>query len=206
VTGLRERKKLQTRQHIAEVAMRLFAEHGFEEVTVDQIAAAADVAKKTVFNYFPTKEDLVFSRADQHEQDLIALVREHSAGTPLVEAFRAWSMRRLDRIAELPAGFQRGSVFDLTRHSQALQRRGLEMQERWARLLAEELAAANGRPAWDPVSSCVARTLLNANRSAFMEVHRQLQLGATSADAARAGRAAADQIYDLLEHGLAGYP
>ncbi|MFC7639696.1 TetR/AcrR family transcriptional regulator [Streptosporangium lutulentum] len=61
MTGLRERKKRQTRQAIAEAAMRLFAERGFEAVTVNEIAAAAGVAKVTLFTYFPTKESLVLS-------------------------------------------------------------------------------------------------------------------------------------------------
>ena len=58
-TGLRERKKQQTRQLLAETARRLFAERGFENVSIVEIARAADVSEATVFNYFPTKEDLV---------------------------------------------------------------------------------------------------------------------------------------------------
>ena len=59
--GLREAKKLATRQQIADVAMRLFATHGFDAVTVAEVAAEAGVSQKTVFNYFPTKEDLFYS-------------------------------------------------------------------------------------------------------------------------------------------------
>ena len=66
--GLRERKKLQTRELIAETARRLFAERGFEAVTVAEVARAADVAEKTVFNYFPTKEDLVYWRLESFEE------------------------------------------------------------------------------------------------------------------------------------------
>ncbi|UZJ30166.1 TetR/AcrR family transcriptional regulator [Streptomyces endophytica] len=58
MAGLRERKKEQTRQRIAAVAWRLFAERGFEAVTVNEIAEAAEVAKATLFAYFPTKESL----------------------------------------------------------------------------------------------------------------------------------------------------
>ena len=60
--GLRERKKQQTRELIAETARRLFTERGFERVTVAEIARAAEVSEQTVFNYFPTKEELVFWR------------------------------------------------------------------------------------------------------------------------------------------------
>jgi AcrR family transcriptional regulator len=58
--GLRERKKQRTRELIAETARELFVERGFERVTVAEIARSSEVSEKTVFNYFPTKEDLVF--------------------------------------------------------------------------------------------------------------------------------------------------
>ena len=64
-TGLRERKKQQTRELLAETARRLFTERGFERVSVAEIARVADVSEKTVFNYFPTKEDLVYWRSSR---------------------------------------------------------------------------------------------------------------------------------------------
>ena len=206
MTGLRERKKLMTRQHIADVAAALFAEHGFEDVTVDQVAAAAEVAKKTVFNYFPTKEDLVFDRAEQRELDIVALVRDRPAGTSVLAAFRAQSERMLDWIARQKPGFQRGSAVELARTSQALQRRALEIQERQARVLTAELAACGGQPEWDPLAQTVARVLLAANRSVFREVHRHLAEGASPAEAARRARPAARRVFDQLEHGLGTYP
>jgi AcrR family transcriptional regulator len=69
--GLRARKKAATRRHISDVATRLFAQRGFDAVTVEEVARAADVSKMTVFNYFPRKEDLVLDREDE----LLALVR-----------------------------------------------------------------------------------------------------------------------------------
>ena len=69
--GLRERKKQQTRQLIAETARRLFGERGFERVTVAEIARAAEVSEQTVFNYFPTKEDLVYWRLQSFEDELL---------------------------------------------------------------------------------------------------------------------------------------
>jgi AcrR family transcriptional regulator len=206
MTGLRERKKLETRQHIADVAARLFAEHGFEQVTVDQVAAAADVAKKTVFNYFPTKEDLVFDRAEARELAMVSLVRDRPRGTPVLAAFRAQVDRFLDFIAERQPGFQRGSVVELTRSSPTLRRRGLEIRERQATVLAAELAADTGQPEWDPIANTVARTILAAQQSVFFEVHRRLRDGATPREAAESARAVADRLFGLLAAGLADYP
>src|SRR3954465_5975723 len=74
--GLRERKKARTRLEISDVATRLFAEHGFEEVTLSQIAAAAEVSIKTIFNYFGSKEELYFDRADEMRDAVIATIAE----------------------------------------------------------------------------------------------------------------------------------
>src|SRR5215203_4201039 len=90
MTGLRERKKEQTRRHIAENARRLFSERGFERVTIAEVAQAADVAVQTVFNYFPTKEDLVYWRLTSFEEDLLAAVRERGPGVSAIEAFQTF--------------------------------------------------------------------------------------------------------------------
>src|ERR671929_2130349 len=86
--GLRERKKQQTRQLIADTARRLFAERGFEQVTVAEVARAADVSEQTVFNYFPTKEDLVYWRLGSFEEELLATIRERQSGESALAAFR----------------------------------------------------------------------------------------------------------------------
>jgi AcrR family transcriptional regulator len=86
-SGLRERKKQQTRELIAETARRLFSERGFEAVTVAEIARAADVSAQTVFNYFPTKEDLVYWRLESFENELLGTIRERAAGESVLSAF-----------------------------------------------------------------------------------------------------------------------
>src|SRR3954453_17817209 len=86
--GLRERKKQQTRQRIAEAARRLFGERGFERVTVAEVARAADVSEQTVFNYFPTKEDLFYWRVDSFARGVLAAVREREPGESVLLAFR----------------------------------------------------------------------------------------------------------------------
>ncbi|WP_242891297.1 TetR family transcriptional regulator [Actinomadura litoris] len=76
--GLRERKKQRTRRAIASAALRLFAERGYEETTIADIAAAAEVSPRTFFGYFPSKEDVVFAEVD----DRLAEVAERMRRTP----------------------------------------------------------------------------------------------------------------------------
>src|SRR4029450_10173735 len=85
--GLRERKKLQTRQLIAETARRLFAERGFESVTVADVARAADVSEATVFNYFPPRENLFYSGLEAFEEELLTAIRERDSGESVLTAF-----------------------------------------------------------------------------------------------------------------------
>src|SRR6266480_6489800 len=83
--GLREAKKLETRREIADTAMRLFVQRGFDHVTVAEIAAAARVSEKTVFNYFPTKEDLFFDEVPEREAALGAAIRGRNPGDSVVD-------------------------------------------------------------------------------------------------------------------------
>src|ERR1051325_3311069 len=85
--GLRERKKQQTRQLIADTARRLFAERGFEAVRVAEVAREADVSEATVFNYFQTKEDLFYSGLEAFEEQLLTTIRERPAGESVLDAF-----------------------------------------------------------------------------------------------------------------------
>jgi AcrR family transcriptional regulator len=92
-TGLRARKKARTHDAIAEAAIALFLARGFDEVSINDIAAAAEVSKPTLFRYFPTKEDLVLHRFADHQGEAARVVAGHSAGidpiAALHEHFRA---------------------------------------------------------------------------------------------------------------------
>ena len=83
--GLRERKKRRVRQKISDVATAMFLVHGFDNVTVAQIAAASEVSEQTVFNYFTTKESMFFDRAESMTNAVANAVRERGR-TSLVEA------------------------------------------------------------------------------------------------------------------------
>src|SRR3954452_22104145 len=94
--GLRARKKRLAREAIATTARRLFAERGFDTVTVAEIAAAADVSEKTVFNHFPTKEDLAFAGREEGIARLVAALTERPAGTSVLDVFRALTATVID--------------------------------------------------------------------------------------------------------------
>ncbi len=158
--GLRDRKKEMTRQAISNVATRLFVERGFDNVSVADIAHEADVARKTVFNYFPRKEDLVFDR----EEEVRALVRDALAGrdgrSP-VDAFQTLMRALVEtghplfRITERPVQFWRTVA-----ESPALTARARELQVTLADDLASMLSDAVGRPHADPDARLAATMLM----------------------------------------------
>ncbi|BDH55239.1 TetR/AcrR family transcriptional regulator [Tsukamurella sp. PLM1] len=87
--GLREQKKIDTRRRLQGVALDLFAARGFDRVTVTEIARDAHVSPATVFNYFPTKEDLVLHGMTEYGERLIGTLRDRAPGVSVLEAFRA---------------------------------------------------------------------------------------------------------------------
>src|SRR3954454_14118293 len=96
IEGLRARKKRVARETIAATARRLFAERGFDAVTVSDVAAAADVSQKTVFNHFATKEDLAFAGREEGIAQFVAAITERPAGTSVLDVFRGMTHRVLD--------------------------------------------------------------------------------------------------------------
>ncbi|WP_051579684.1 TetR family transcriptional regulator [Pseudonocardia acaciae] len=97
----RERKKRQTRRLLAETAIKLFGEQGYEQTTVAQIAATADVATKTFFNYFPSKEDVLF--ADDEERNVVPLrvIAERRPGEPVADLLtRVYDEMRTSYLAD----------------------------------------------------------------------------------------------------------
>ena len=88
--GLRERKKQRTREQIIEAAMGLFAERGYHATTIADIAAAAEVAPRTFFSYFPSKEAVVFHNVDRDMDALAAALRDRLPGESAFDALRRW--------------------------------------------------------------------------------------------------------------------
>jgi len=101
--GLRERKKQQTRETIARAALKLFAERGYDETTLAEIAQAADVAPRTIFAYFESKEDILLCEEGHFLNELRRRLEERPAGTTTVDAIRAFlaAMKQPDEEARL---------------------------------------------------------------------------------------------------------
>lgn len=150
--GLRESNKARTRLAISDVATRLFIERGFEHVTVAEIAEAAQVSVKTVFNYFSSKEDLFFDRVDDVRDVLLDAVRARPDGTGVLEALRAILADRLVpfdptgwRSLRDPDRYERFRSFIATEHAApALRARRLVVAEQWTDAFAELFEAELG--------------------------------------------------------------
>jgi AcrR family transcriptional regulator len=145
--GLRERKKARTRELIADTARGLFLERGFDGVTVAEIAREADVAEKTVFNYFPAKEDLFYGRLEAFEEELLGAIREREPGVSIVAAFRDFVMRSRGALQledDEEATAQLRAINRVIAESPALQARERESFARYTESLAELIAKETG--------------------------------------------------------------
>jgi len=203
-TGLRERKKQQTRQRIQDCAIELFAGSGFDKVPVAAIARAADVSEATVFNYFPAKEDLVYEGMEAFENALIAAVRDRPDGTSVVSAFRDFVLQPRGALADSePAGIERiATVARLTAGSPALQGRERQTFDRFTQSLAELVAAGRGVRPDDPEAWVAANALMGVNRAMKTSVHRQALAGQGGRRIAKDVLALGRRALDLLEDGL----
>lgn len=192
--GPRDQKKAATRLAISNVATALFVEHGFEAVSVDEVARAAGVSRKTVFNYFARKEDLVFDREEEGRALIRAAIIGRGAQPP-VQAFQAlmrtlvMQQHPLFRINERPLQFWR-TVAD----SPALTARARELQVTLAEELAELFAEAVGKPAPDADARLAATLLMGTLVVAYRDA---LQAFGTQRDPAAA-------LLRVMERGFRG--
>ena len=202
--GLRERKKRETREAIARAAWKLFTRHGFDAVTVADIARAAKVSEKTVFNYFPGKEDLVFGAGMQRTAALIEAVRARPPEASVVEPFRRWTMDYLDRVEHDPVD-SLTAIPRLVMRSDQLRARLFVGWEQEGALLGPVIAEQVGEPDDSLVPMVVARTLAWTHRVIFRAAFTRLMEGEDQVQVAADLRKEARRAYDLLEEGLAGY-
>ena len=199
--GLRERKKRETRRHISRVATKLFAERGFDAVTVAEVAAAANVAEKTVFNHFETKEELVFVGREEADSDMLDAVRDRGDGESISAAVRRHTLLVAERMQALPAE-RRLAFRTVIQEASSVRARWREIlarhEDELARAIAEEVDARRG----DVTPRVLASVFGVVRQLAFCNM-----TGWPSAKRKSAAEIAADieAAFDLLEAGLRDY-
>jgi AcrR family transcriptional regulator len=206
-TGLRERKKQRTRALIADTARRLFVERGFEAVSVAEIAREAEVSEATVFNYFPTKEELVYHRLEAFEEEMLAAVRDRSEGKSIAAAFARFvstprgllASRDPEEVEEL-AGISR-----MIAESPTLLARERQIFDAYTDSLAALIAEETRAPAGSIEPWVVANTLLGVHRAGVDFARRRIVAGARNPGLARSVRRQITRALDALNEGLAEY-
>jgi len=194
--GLRQRKKQQARERIAETARRLFAARGFEGVTVAEIAREADVAEKTVFNYFPTKEDIFFDEVPERLEALAEAIRSREPGQSLVEAMHGLHAKECGRLASPGFAHFAGAIAA----SPALQAKEMEVMGQFTDHLA---ATIREELTLHPADAQIAANLLMSVHWQFFRNAREHALaGCSGPTAVRRLRKDLERAYRLLEHGL----
>lgn len=193
--GLRERKKQATRLHISNVATQLFIARGFDNVTVGEVADAANVSKMTVFNYFPRKEDLFFDRSE----DIVDLLRrclDARGRMSPVAALQRLAHNLVEEGHPITKISHDVAVFwNAVAESTSLRARALELLEQLEQQLGCMLASSVQLPPADPNAQLVAATVLAAWRVAFGEALRHRRSGSTAASR--------KMLLDLLDRGFA---
>ena len=207
MAGLRERKKEQTRRLIAETARQLFSERGFEHVTIVEIAEAAEVAVQTVFNYFPTKEDLVYWRLASFEGELLAAVREREPDQSALEAFKTFLLaqqgllgRGDDQAREELLSFTR-----MITDSPALRAREGQILAGYTTALADLLAEETGAEPDDLRPRVAAGAMIGLHRSLIDYSRTRILAGGSGARLTRDIRTQARRAFELLEGELGDY-
>lgn len=203
--GLRERKKIQTRRRLLAEATRLFSERGFDQVSVAEIADAADVSKMTVFNYFDSKEDLVLAPMEEHIGDMARVVRDRVSGESAVAGMRRQFLAAVERrdpsvgMSDSPVAL---GLLQLIQQTPALLTRAHAFFARTDELLVDALVGEGEDRA---VARVVAAQLIGTRNALIAENHRRLLAGESADAIASDAVVLAGRAFDLLEKGLGDF-
>ncbi len=200
--GLRERRKQETRQAISNIATQMFVDRGFDEVTIAEVADAAGVAKMTVTNYFPRKEDLVLDRAQAIERHLADVIAARAPGESMLAAIRRDYAEAVAR-AEVTLGLSSPAFAAMILGSPVLVGRVREMLDRREQLLGDAIAAETGTDG--PEQRLVAVLLASVHRVLAAEASRRSLEGQPRGLICAVLADAATRAFDLLEPSLGRY-
>ena len=203
LTGLRERKKKRTHETILNAALALFVEHGFDQVSITQVADAAEVSRRTLFSYFPTKEDLVTFRLSDHETESARVVRARPSGQTPLEALREHHLDALARrdpitgLTDLEPALQ---LFRLIMTTPSLLESMLTFKANGERALAEALRDTAGLA--DLPSRLAAAQVMAVVWTLALENQRRIVEGEVADDVYPDAVAAAELGFGQLARGL----
>lgn len=173
--GLREKKKRLTRQHISDMATKLFFEHGFENVTVADVALAADVSRMTVSNYFSRKEELFFDRLDELCELLEKTLRQREARSP-VAALRELTEELFDQKHQMTMRHEGVVKFwQVVAESPSLLNYALLQFDEISKKLGRMMAKSAGEEATDPTAHLLATIIGNTWRIAYTDALQREQ-------------------------------
>ncbi|GAB7186403.1 TetR/AcrR family transcriptional regulator [Kitasatospora sp. Ki12] len=209
MTGLRERKKEQTRRAISEAAITLFLERGFDQVSVADVAAAAEVSKPTLFSYFPSKEDLVVHRFADHQDQAADVVRGRLAGEPVLDALLRDFLTGLTRRDPVTGLNDHPAVLAFTAlvyGTPSLAARVGEYVARAETSLADALREAPDLPEPRELTARLLAAQVTATQRvlALHNWHRIQDGGRTADDLHAEAVGDATRAFDLLAHGYGG--
>ncbi|MEU5991538.1 TetR family transcriptional regulator [Spirillospora sp. NPDC047418] len=161
---LRERKKLRTRRAIQDHALRLFGEQGYDETTVEQIAAAAEISPSTFFRYFPTKEDVVVT--DEYDPIMAQIIRDQPPEVSAIEALRAMLREILPQLYADDLEALRTRM-RLTATVPAVRGRTFESMRSTFDLMSEAIGERTGRAPDDPEVEAFSWAVLGVMQAAM---------------------------------------
>lgn len=210
--GLRERKKAQLRQAISDTATMMFLERGFDAVKVSEIAAACDVSEKTIFNYFPTKESLLFDNSDAVLAAIRESVSDHGDGRSIADAAHATVIAEFERIHTYWRSADEDSVLevvrrfgDLIEQTPALLAAQHEMLERMVEEAAVALAERAGVDPHDPEPQIAALMVAGLWRVQYASMRRHVRTATTVDELRTAVLAEVERAAMMAESGLSSF-
>ncbi|HEY0254933.1 MAG TPA: TetR family transcriptional regulator [Kofleriaceae bacterium] len=200
MAGLRERKKAETRRSISDIATRMFAERGFDAVTVAEVAVAAKVSVATIFNYFETKEDLFFDIEGEVIEAHCRAVRERAPGESIAEALHRAFGTAIDAIPRVYVHFVR-----TLEGSAALRARARVSHDKTEAAVAATIAVEMRAAKTDPTPRIVTTLLLAIEWMLMEDARAAIGRGESFAAVKRQVRRTSDRALALLERGVRDY-
>jgi AcrR family transcriptional regulator len=203
----RSRKRLATRQGISDAATRLFMERGFDHVTVDEIAEAADVGRMTVFNHFPRKEDMFFDRDEEGREILREALRQCDLSIAPTETYRLLAHRLVAEQSPYLSFSAEGQAYiETIEGSETLKARARAIRDELTQVVTVALSECVGREPADPDAHLAAGLQLATWAAAFIQAHRTFRQTQDPEEARAVFLAIVDKGSIGLKAAMAGTP